>query len=273
MARYSRLQEEIRLQALDIGIGDTENMECPACGKSKYYVTRMPEGILYVCHRVSCGIKGFVGSTASDVHKVGARKRQRRKAKPFTKPTAALLPKQQLYFADKFGISMFYTAKNWRWCEEMQRVICPIHNIHGGVIGHNARFYPDLAARELEPDEPKAITYWDDVDHYKADFYITTSTKQIILVEDQPSALRLKCSGYNACALIGTHLHDDVVKALLDANIRDILLILDADAVAKAFSVRKQWALFFDTFRVIPLDGPDIKDMTNAQYSRLLSEV
>lgn len=271
------LRDEVKLLGADLDVDDrSEHMICPACngGRSSertFIITRTDHGLLFKCHRASCTAYGFVRSIGSELVK-GTRPRNRRpKAKPYTRDTVPLPPEQQGWLSTQFHISLqMLELEGWKWNDETQRVIIPIRDIRMAELGHNARYWPELDGLRLGNVGPKSITYWNDLDCVKYHMPIREQRGDTLtLVEDQPSAVRL-AQDTDALALLGTHVTNQLAATIQSMRYSRIVLVLDNDATLKALKIKQQLGLFFNRFDVVPLEGPDIKDMTVDEYNRFL---
>lgn len=265
-----RIADEIRLEAADLAIGDRKRCQCVVCGRDTLSLKRVETGVLYNCFRASCPTTGFVPSIGSELVK-SKRKHNKPKSKPYTRETVNL-PKHVIKFMMvRFGLD-FETLhdEGWKWNDETQRVIMPIRNARRAELGHNARYWGELDAVGLGAVGPKSITYWNQFDCVKYHMPLRCNRGgTLTLVEDQPSAVRL-AQDTDTVALLGTHAEPAVMEELCRMNYSRIVLALDADATLKAIKIRKQYSLFFNRFDVVPLSGPDIKDMTADEYNTFL---
>lgn len=270
MRKLRKYEDDIKLAASSLAYDETSNDECPVCKGKKFYVTRIQQGILYCCHRASCGIKGFVSSMGSEAIK--SMKPTTKQANPYTRDTTRLPDDVLSMLCEKFNmIPAHFASEHWRWNEETQRVIQPIYDERGYEIGVGARAYPELG----EYDGPKEITYWNNIDcpkyHYPRR---NTGTGTLVLVEDRTSANRLSYTGGVDCvALLGTHMSADVVAAIASLDYPRVVIALDDDARDKAISMVRTHGWLFQRLDAIFINGPDLKDMTPEQLEDFVSRV
>ena len=139
-------------------------------------------------------------------------------------------------------------------------LMMPMRGVHGETLG-----YMD---RGFNGRKPKALMY-PDVNSSLLDFAMNQPTKDICLVEDKLSAVRV--SKYMTCAsLSGCNLSVEDVK-LLRKHTDSIYIMLDGDAIAKAREIKDTYSLFFGNFSVIDLSNrPDPKDMTDKELREVL---
>ena len=123
-----------------------------------------------------------------------------------------------------------------------------------------------------------AKALWRNVSAHELELYFPTldvleavwCSREVVLVEDYVSALCLWAKlGVPACALGGTSLYEGHISTLLRMDIRNITLLLDADAIKKAVELKRSMSLAFPATKVIPLMGPDPKDMTLQQLREI----
>ena len=185
---------------------------CPFCGGSSrsrqatLSLTRNETGLLYNCYRASCPAKGFISSNPSELVKYGKASTKQAQARPYKRETTVLPDRVKEWCASQFNLQPnTLMSEGWLWEEERQRIIMPIRNQNLHIIGHNARYWSDIDECGAGSDGPKSITYWDNPDCIKLHWPINSEAGgNLVLVEDQPSAIRL-AQDYNCVALLGTH--------------------------------------------------------------------
>jgi len=278
---YSDVRNEVKLLGADLDVDErSEHLLCPACngGRSSertFIVTRTGTGLLYKCHRASCGVKGFARSIGSEMVKGYAkRKASKPRAKPYTREMIAIPDDRSELLWNMFYINQeTQHREGWKWNEETQRVILPIRDARRAELGHNARYWRELDAMDLRSVGPKSITYWNKLDVVKYHMPIRQQrTDTLTLVEDQPSAVRL-AQDTDTVALLGTHVTAELARTLQAMKYSRIVLALDNDATLKALKIKQELCLFFNQFDVVPLAGPDIKDMTVDEYKQFLEAI
>lgn len=272
---FANLRSDIQLLALGLELDETsEGLECPSCkgGVNKdysFYVTRTADGILYCCHRVSCGIRGFVPSMGKPVHK-GQSSKKKKKANPYEGQMIFVSDEIADTLHKKYNIPQHTINIQWRYDPVTERMIYPIKDVNGKIAGHTLRRVKEVSNKYKGP---KAVTYWNADSSVKADFNLIHGNSMVVLVEDQPSAMRLRVAGYSTVALLGTNLNDDVVNELLSKGVVKTVLALDADAKAKAMKIKKSYDIFFKNIKLILLNGQDVKDMNAVEFDTLLETI
>lgn len=253
--------EEIKLYALGLMYGDTINVECPFCQaphENKFYITREVNGLLYTCHRASCGARGFIPS------KTGVQ--QDRTSKPFvpklfTRPTTAPSENLRWLYLYYYGVHM---PENWSVTNH--RLIVPVRTLSGHAWG--------VWAKKLVHDHSpgtKTILYPELEFDPKIHFPKSGLHEIYTVVEDPISAQRLAQYGVPCFALLGTHLKEEAVTYLIEWGITGLRLALDFDAINKAIAIKTKYELSFPNGIEI-LQWPshlDVKDMTQDEFEEI----
>lgn len=117
--------------------------------------------------------------------------------------------------------------------------------------------------RSLTGAKPKVLSFSDS--HAMA-WYSEPTINQLVVVEDQLSAVRLS-RHTAAVALMGTHLNPERVFELLASRASKIHLWLDADA----FGLAVKYALEYKCFSIRKLER-DIKNTPEPQLISILKE-
>ena len=273
----SNIHDEIKLLAMDLADGErSSHLVCPVCNGGSSHERSLliwcNGGIItFKCYRVKCGIHGVLGDSGVRTASV---------SKPKKDSYAALHPVPlpplvTSYLKHRFTFTQEELAMNGiRWEATQQRILIPITGIQHNhnpyeQEGWLARAYPALQVRASAT--PKAVA------HFRAE-QPTCLMKpygllgdSLILCEDFWSAMRVN-RHLPACAMSGTHLGEQAVKAMLRAGIKKLTFLLDADARQKARQLKHDYALLFDT-KAVMLSGVDAKDMTGEQMSQLIEEL
>lgn len=262
---------EIKEECYSLDCQDQIRMVCPFCkggsdGEKSLSATMTPLGILYKCFRDKCQSKGFISTSPREVVE-GERSRKSSKIKPFRKQTRVLKEEEAGLFWDKFGLMKEEIGRAcWSCCLEDNRIVQPIFNIHGGIIGHNTRAYPEFFG---EPINKKAIAYYENTNCPKASFHKgDRETQRIVLVEDIVSAIKVEGStGLTSVALLGTEVGRDLEQELLENGFKRLTICLDPDAQRTAIELARRLSLNFAA-EVMPLpeDPKDCGRVTLHSY-------
>jgi DNA primase len=128
----------------------------------------------------------------------------------------------------------------------------PVRDTYGKLYGFVAR---SLGTN----DGPKTLSF---LDGNRGAWYPCAGAKEVIIVEDQLSAIR--ASRYlHAVALLGTNLSDELLSALVQQGYDSVHLALDKDAYDKAVKtalrIRNKLKVY------VPRLDKDIKDLSEEQ--------
>lgn len=259
---------QVRNKILEVGLDlkthqSSGHIVCPHCNgggtnEKSFVVTRIPDGLLYVCHRAACMYRGFIPSRgACDV----ALEKRETPRKP-TEPWRGLWPMELAYFASVFDIDADHCG--FMYGLHSKRVYMPVLNIYGYPLGFVARAYPDLGCDA----KPKALTYKENLyypwAHYSHDINLFSDT--VIVTEDILSAEKVK-----GVALMGTSMAPQVAAELAN-NFNRLVLWLDSNAHMAALSIKKKYSLLFNDVRIILYNGHDPKNLTHTHIQDILNE-
>lgn len=116
---------------------------------------------------------------------------------------------------------------------------------------------------------PKALTkLYSDDEIALAWYKMLRKSSDLILVEDQPSAIRM-APYMHSCALLSTNLSDAKVAEIKRENYKRIILCLDKDATSQAimYGLKYRQQLPALQIRGLPCD---IKDMDKQEFDDFL---
>lgn len=97
------------------------------------------------------------------------------------------------------------------------------------------------------------------------------ASKDVVVVEDQTSALKLS-QDTHAAALLGTYLSESKAEEIRDQKYRYVYLCLDADATNQAITQALKLNHILPNIRVVALKQ-DIKDMNEHDYIKFLGTI
>jgi hypothetical protein len=230
-------------QGIDARLEHQSGWSCPKCGENKTSAWRDGPKLVLHCWRVSCNYNRelIVGNEPLIRATPGLTR--------FDRPTRTLSKQASEWMHKSFQLTepaMAYAQ--WRQVEGEKAIWMPIFGPNREQRGGVYRRYDGRTPKALtyrEESGPLQCWYWQD-------------EAPTVIVEDQPSALRLWQYGYCAIALLGTALTDDKVRELLNYRYGPIRLALDRDAYAKAIKYRKRYGEPFTPVLILR----DVKDMT-----------
>lgn len=274
---HNPLHDAVKEIALTLPNGCTDSKShCPDCGSNKAFsVTREGNVLKFICFRASCGFKGIIDSTTGDF--VGEYVSTANTIKLFNGELDFLNEDEIAYLAGLFNIAPALLQKI-RWGLWDKRVYFPQYLSDGRVMGYIARYYPDLNGG-IPLKGAKA--YWKPCLGFPPPLLFTDldillevrKQRQVVLVEDYPSALRIISQlGLPCCCLGGTNLYMAVIDSLIELGVDKVIVVLDADAIHKSLKMKQALCLMFDTV-IIPLTGKDPKDMTLQELAKVFRGV
>lgn len=268
------LHDTVKELALSLPDGcSTRDIACPNCGSNNTFSVTREEGVLkFICFRVSCGVKGVIGSRSTSEYVTPVKQ-----VKLFTGKLVALNNTYHAYLCMQFNLR-HVNMSGIRWCYADQRVYYPQYNIKGILQGYIARYYPVLANTPLQG----AKAYWKPVVQDAKGLCIPNinvlpmiqQQERVVLVEDYPSCLRIISQlGLPCCCLGGTNLYDSMVATLMELEVKQVVVVLDADAISKALTMKRKLQLAFPNTVFIPLTGGDPKDMTEQELVEVFNQL
>lgn len=255
------LDGELKLQALDLHIDESKIIHCPFCKATherSLSITRKESGVVYHCFRASCGVSGFVPSSPGQMNT----HREVKKTKPYKGTMLFYDHYHYPFLTERFGIDPTYMDGIGISDEDRHHYLLPVHNIYRqGIIGWQLR--------RFDGSKPKAILYYEDSGPYVQ--YVPApsnwkyrSKPTIYVVEDYFSCLKVQeaCDRQNlngkAISILGTHITDELA-VWLGKHSNTVRMMLDPDALSKAYKFNKQYGLLWGNSSVVLLDQ-DPKD-------------
>ena len=265
----------------ELELGETtRSIQCPFCLKQNgdFAVTRVEDGLLYKCFRVACDSKGFIPSNLGEwnsreflpIYSSAVRKTEEY---PYESHIINLNENQILYLQNKFELTNEEIILNKiKWCDKTERIIYPILSQNGNTKGYVSRYYKELSGKKY--DGVKSRTYWIN----RSNNYFNVSfpyrreydVKNIfILVEDIISSIRM-ARYEQSIALLSNSIPTNAMSLLSG---KDVIIVLDNDAISHALKIKHRYSLFFKSCQVIPIDK-DPKDMSDDELvKKIVSNV
>ena len=252
-------------QALSLPEGSSQRCTCPKCdNRSSFSMSRVGSEIRYICFSASCGFKGVITSKGGYTPELD--QKVIRHSKLFSGTLTALNFYELHWLSEVFHIESQW-LHSVRYSEEDGRVYFPQYDVMGRVFGYIARHYP-----ALDNDHPTkgAKAYWKQVIAGECGLLFpnmevmaqVVEQQRVVVVEDYPSMLRINSQlGIPTCCLGGTNIYTAHLDTMITMGVRELIILLDADAVVKAIKLKRGLSLAFDNVTVIPLTGADPKDM------------
>lgn len=256
----------------ELEVGETtRSVQCPFCLKQNgdFAVTRTEDGLLYKCFRVACDSRGFIPSNlgewvsySREFLPFNSSIVRKTEEYPYESHIINLDENQILYLQNKFELTNEEIILNKiKWCDKTERIIYPILSQNGNTKGYVSRYYKELSGKKY--DGVKSRTYWINRsnNYYNVSFPYRREydVKNIfILVEDIVSSIRM-ARYEQSIALLSNSIPTNAMSLLSG---KDVIIVLDNDAISHALKIKHRYSLFFKSCRVIPIDK-DPKDMSD----------
>lgn len=252
---YRESKAQIALEAISVPVETTVKIRCPMCDggpdhQSCMAVTRAHNGAMFLCHRASCGFRGFVAIGQYGT-KDEAQKSKRKPARPY------------------LGVhnTHYSCLANWRYPgfmgaaqepfimglsfeSDKKAQVYECRGFQGELLGHVTR----------SPDKTiKTFRFREGVDMYSV-YYGNRESRRFVLVEDCISAMCVASHGYNSVALLGTNVPPAVRAAMRWYD--QCAVFLDPDAEAKALQIAESLGgIAIIGQRADPKDLPNLGDI------------
>ena len=269
---YREYDDAISLMGMDLGVGDrSTHLKCPKCSdpRNTFVIWADADGLAYKCYRASCNLRGKVGGVVSY---------QSKKTRKVAPGWEWLRPEPVPDDVSDYLCERFYLTRDdlfingVMWDEGSERVLMPITGLNKGLEGYIARTYPELQYR-AHPSQPKAKAIFRPTPEGQLPTCLMkpwgSVRDTLVVLEDYWSAVRVN-QHTPACALSGTSVGQEAIRAILKAGVSKLVFVLDADAINTARKLVREHALMFKAVGFVPLTGADPKDLTPSQ---LVSQV
>jgi hypothetical protein len=264
--------------------------ECDTCvgqGRSKaVQITRKEDGFLWSCHRCRmAGAKkysGFFSDTGASPQQVAEVAANASKTKVDNRPEVVCLPADFTPTIPPQGLVQLYdigiTNEDIKyfdigWSPDRGRIIVPVYRYRGQAGNWNKELV-GIVGRKLEGAPEGDPKWWSqrqkDIKHAR---FIGMPTKilyprQVVLVEDVFSAIRISTTGRLAIALLTTYLPYEIYPSLKGW---DVGIWLDEDAHGKAVKYQSALGTNAITAQII-LTPLDPKKYSNEDIERAIKE-
>lgn len=249
---------------------------CPDCGggRSKersLRVSRFHGRLVAKCYRATCGWR-YNGRPSAFVHTADVQVPKELQAFPVVNPRP-LSDKEKDELSAKFSIEQgMLDWANWSHVDDFKpkdywmgpRFVLPIIGPDGRIRGKTFRSWQGHLPKSLI----NKIADEEQICWYKPRPY----GKVLVVVEDQPSALRLAAAGVDALALCGTVLNDARMAEIKKQGHEKVWLCLDQDATALAVRFVASYKMRFSKLLLKLLDK-DVKNMTDEEFRVFVEEV
>jgi hypothetical protein len=261
----------IRLEAIKLLVNGQSRIVCPFCNakhETSLSLVRFPTGVFYKCWRVSCGEKGFIPSLPNYTTTIVPGED---KARPYLGRSEPLPQSISDWIFNSYEIHKNdQEAHNMRFDPDRRRLLIPVYTVTGYNYGLVAKKVPDSPW-----SGPKVSNYFDDGIHRlhfpfggkaisQFSNGVSRDRKEIYIVEDVLSAIKLDSMLLPSVALLGTWLNSK--HAVMLRNLGEYLyIVLDPDAKEQAVRLKQMYGLLFNEVHIVSLK----KDPKDTKYSEL----
>lgn len=266
---YKEINEEIKQLGKELELDETLRTVCLFCGggsrkERSFALTRNNVGLLYYCHRATCGKNGIVGHLGvGQIRESGIGNKQH-KFRQYKGELSEVADSVRSDYLGKYGITkQECTEQGIRFAKTISRIYFPIYDYRGFQYGEN------LKAISTEQKPKTLINRWTDgpLIHWPLG---QKMVEVLVLVEDQVSAIKLSkiCT---TASLLGTNLKEEGLSLFRKIGITKIILMMDGDEAGyKATSkLNNMLSSFFKVYTsYLPL-GKDPKDLSLEDLRRL----
>jgi hypothetical protein len=258
----------LAIECEDMEPGDTRRIVCPECrggqsGERSMNVTRTEDGILlFICYRAACGTRGAIGGSHSRLNNLIRTKPTQFKVR---EDIESRLEPYQGGLPDAYSIGEEEMRDfGVRYDPVQRRVALPVYSPTAAIRGWVLRAFDGRSPKTLAvPTKAEPQLCWN--------LGPQLDPRNVVVVEDIPSAIRLRAFGVRAVALNGTHLTDEA-KDELAANAQRVVFALDRDAFYKSIELTQDLSLSFESAVALLLPR-DFKNQTNNEVMGCLAEI
>lgn len=259
-------------EGMTLDPGQSVRIVCPFCGGGssgeRCMSLKLDEAtglLLYHCFRGNCGESGVIGNGAPNLVRTSKR----------------FVPYDTRSLVDGFTPSGWEALDAWGlpasavipagWCTDHDkgRMAIPVRGPHYELRGY--------VLRATDGRTPKVLTgrILDDCPFQSWEFTGSPVANQsLIIVEDIPSATRLRLRGRDALALLGNTPSDaalDEIRVICKARGRTPYFALDPDATAQAIKLSRVYGLRGEC--AVLVLSKDFKNMTDKEIDDCLTNV
>lgn len=284
MKTSTNVRNMILLEYADMPENQDTLAKCPNClggktGENSFSIVRKRDKLLWICFRDSCGIKGSAAANGrGEVPEVDRAKkkittdrrveRATEDFKAMPREVSELIPaKYPTIIPEKtfFGWVRAFSPQNDELTDlQKGRLAMPILDWYFTTQG--------LVLRDLsETQSPKALTLRKT--DYKGPAWACMpdgNMNDLVVVEDLISAQALVQFGIDACALLGTHVTDEIAADINNKQYKRVWVALDKDALATGTAIAVGGRL--RNSLLLPLER-DFKDMRENEVLEVLETI
>lgn len=267
----------IKLEAMSLPLGGTtRDIECPWCPEGdkepgSLAVTRLEDGLAYICYRAKCKHSGFIFSQPSSEARSGTLCKPVRE---FHRPLKVLPNRLRRALEAKYQLSWdTQREQEWKYDYTCNRLYMPVFNYAGYQMGAVSK------RLSKSTEGPKTVLYGENGQyhrlHYprlpeKAPMRVdsTARSASVVIVEDILSSAKV-AQLLPSIALLGTHMSQEQACEIAGKYSR-LIIALDPDAYDKALLMADKFGILFQSVSVLDLDQ-DPKDTPWAELEQALA--
>lgn len=163
---------------------------------------------------------------------------------------------------EKYDLMYSYIGKFWN------RIIIPIY-IKGNLKGYLGRWIP---TENLETDRKYRNSYGTDFSKLLGNYDLIDIKKPVIITEGSFSSFRID---KNSVYSFGKKLSDTQIALLKKKNVKEVVLLFDADAQYEILKISEKLNDYDFTTRILLFDDGDPDDLDNSDgklYERILDQ-
>lgn len=246
----------LQKEAETLGADESIRIHCPFCKdktEKTCSITRKTGFLLYNCYRASCNRHGIIGDSF-----IPTKKSTKEFEPKYFTGDSYLVEQSDL---DSIGYDKYLTLDDCdteciRISHKEKRLIFPLYTYAGYQWGEMTKTW-------IKGKKPKTILYrHEDVPTIHFPFFTIQDSimyKELCIVEDILSAIKVS-KITPCCAILGTHLSEDMFKLLSSQGWTTYILMLDNDATLKSIGIKNKYGSLAN-FHVIPM-SKDPKEHT-----------
>jgi hypothetical protein len=271
----TQARADIRATGADLAPGNTRRLRCPFClgGRShdeSFYVTRTDDGggVLYVCHRASCGKRGRLSlggglAPVQSITRVPLPGRWEGSLCPLRLPSY-----RKLYYEACCGPFLKTPSANGLFtvADDPEETVWILHDLYRQRIGVQTRKM--LNGRKIVRSHKETATSL--YNFFPGEGEFNQPHRPMWIVEDCLSAAAISSYGLPAVALLGTFLHKDVRDSITVCPVPAYVVALDPGAEKQAALVKSSLECYTTRPCFVLYMDKDFKNMTPQEQQQTL---
>ena len=268
---YTTLKPLWKIKELgsDLSLEEHITTDCPFCGAShekSFNIRRVAAGYLYICHRATCGKSGFIGDTQPANTR---RDNIQNKTRAFTGFLMELPGNlyENMYALYQIPFSVV-RHQGIRYAPDIDRIYIPIYDYRGYQIG-------ELLRSVDKERKPKVLlNKWALTPPCVHFPLMQPPADTCVLVEDYLSAIKISLADPSiiSCALLGTHISDEIISYLKQIGVSNVIIMLDGNVWRVITGHVSRLKGIFNCQGVYLDKDKDPKDLSLEQLKEIINE-